>query len=84
MEALQKMAACAFDVVISDLKMEKVDGIALLEKIKSRYPSTMVIMITGHASIDSAVETIRKGAYHYITKPFKKEEILLAIEKAFK
>ena len=82
MEALQKMAACAFDVVISDLKMEKVDGIALLEKIKSRYPGTMVIMITGHASIDSAVETIRKGAFHYITKPFKLEEVRDTVKEA--
>jgi ATP-dependent Lon protease len=81
-EALQKMAVCAFDVVISDLKMEKVDGIALLEKIKSRYPSTMVIMITGHASIDSAVETIRKGAFHYITKPFKLEEVRDTVREA--
>jgi ATP-dependent Lon protease len=82
MDALQKMAACAFDVVISDLKMEKVDGIALLEKIKSRYPNTMVIMITGHASIDSAVETIRKGAFHYITKPFKLEEVRDTVREA--
>ncbi|MFZ2196488.1 MAG: endopeptidase La, partial [Thermodesulfovibrionales bacterium] len=82
MEALQKMVACAFDVVISDLKMEKVDGIALLEKIKSRYPNTIVIMITGHASIDSAVETIRKGAFHYITKPFKLEEVRDTVREA--
>lgn len=82
MEALQKMAVSAFDVVISDLKMEKVDGIALLEKIKSRYPNTMVIMITGHASIDSAVESIRKGAFHYITKPFKLEEVRDTIREA--
>jgi len=82
MEALKKMAACVFDVVISDLKMERVDGIALLEKIKSRYPNTMVIMITGHASIDSAVETIRKGAFHYITKPFKLEEVRDTVREA--
>ena len=81
-EAIQKMAACAFDVVISDLKMEKLDGIALLEKIKSRYPNTMVIMVTGHASIDSAVETIRKGAFHYITKPFKLDEVRDTVREA--
>ncbi len=82
MEALEKMAAFAFDVVISDLKMEKVDGIALLEKIKSRYTNTVVIMITGHASIDSAVETIRKGAFHYITKPFNLEEVRDTVREA--
>jgi ATP-dependent Lon protease len=87
MEAIEKMAASAFDIVITDLKMEKMDGIALLEKIKSRYPDTVVIMITGHASIDSAVETLRKGAFHYITKPFKlevvRETVKEAVEKRF-
>ena len=82
MDALEKMAASAFDIVISDLKMEKVDGIALLEKIKSRNPNTIVIMITGHASIDSAVETIRKGAFHYITKPFKLDEVRDTVREA--
>lgn len=82
MEALEKMANCAFDVVITDLKMEKVDGIALLEKIKSSHPNTVVIMVTGHASIDSAVETIRKGAFHYITKPFKLDEVRETVREA--
>lgn len=86
-EALEKAAKNAFDVIITDLKMEKVDGLALLEKIKSRYSHTIVIMITGHASIDSAVETIRKGAFHYITKPFKLDEVRdtvrEAVEKCF-
>jgi ATP-dependent Lon protease len=82
MEALEKTAQNSFDVIITDLKMEKVDGIALLEKIKSRYPHTIVIMITGHASIDSAVETIRKGAFHYITKPFKLDEVRDTVRQA--
>ena len=86
-DALEKMAGGAFDIVITDLKMEKMDGISLLEKIKSRYPNTIVIMITGHASIDSAVETLRKGAFHYITKPFKlvevRDTVKEAVEKRF-
>jgi len=87
MTALEEIARNSFDVIITDLKMEKIDGIALLEKIKSRHPHTIVIMITGHASIDSAVETIRKGAFHYITKPFKLDEVRdtvrQAVEKRF-
>lgn len=82
MEAIEKVTGGSFDVVLTDLRMEKIDGIALLEKIKSRYPSTMVIMITGHASIDSAVETIRKGAFHYITKPFKLDEVRATVREA--
>ena len=81
-EALEKIAKNAFDIVMTDLKMEKVDGLALLEKIKSRHPHTVVIMITGHASIDSAVETIRKGAFHYITKPFKLDEVRETVREA--
>ena len=82
MEALEKIAKNAFDVIITDLKMEKVDGLVLLEKVKSRHPHTIVIMITGHASIDSAVEAIRKGAFHYITKPFKLEEVRDTVREA--
>ena len=82
LKALEKMSASAFDVVISDLKMEKVDGIALLEKIKTRYPHIMVIIVTGHASVDSAVATIRKGAFHYITKPFKLDEVRDTVKEA--
>ncbi len=82
LDALEKMAANMFDVVITDLKMEKLDGIALLEEIKSHYPGTMVIMITGHASVDSAVETIRKGAFHYITKPFKLDDVRKTVSEA--
>jgi ATP-dependent Lon protease len=82
MDALEKVADSAFDVVMTDLKMSNIDGIALLEKIKSRHPGTMVIVITGHASIDSAVETIRKGAFHYITKPFKLDEVRATVREA--
>jgi ATP-dependent Lon protease len=82
MDALEKVADSAFDVVMTDLKMSNIDGIALLEKIKSRHPGTMVIMMTGHASIDSAVETIRKGAFHYITKPFKLDEVRATVREA--
>ncbi|MDH4231651.1 MAG: endopeptidase La, partial [Nitrospirota bacterium] len=82
MDALEKFSVSEFDVVMTDLKMSNIDGIALLEKIKSRQPNTMVIMITGHASIDSAVETIRKGAFHYITKPFKLDEVRATVREA--
>ncbi len=71
-----------FDVVLTDLKMEKVDGIQILKKSKELYPDTEVIMITGYATIESAIEAIKKGAYDYITKPFKLEEVRKVVKEA--
>lgn len=75
MEALSKLDQYEFDVVLTDLKMEKVDGMEILETTKTRFPDTEVIMITGYASIDSAVEAMKKGAFHYVAKPFKLDEV---------
>ncbi len=71
-----------FDVVLTDLKMEKVDGIEILEKCKSLHPDTEVIMITAYASIPSAVETMKKGAFYYIAKPFKLDEVKRVVKEA--
>ena len=71
-----------FDLVITDLKMPKMDGIALLEEAKRIQPSAAVIMMTAYATIETAVEATRKGAFDYITKPFRKERILLTIRRA--
>ena len=81
-EALEKLETSAFDVVMTDLKMEKVTGMDVLKKTKSKYPDTQVIMITGHASVETAVETIKKGASDYIEKPVKLDEVRLAVAKA--
>jgi ATP-dependent Lon protease len=82
MEALKKMATSDFDVIMTDLKMEKVNGIDLLEKAKTGCPDSRVIMITAYASVDSAVEAMKKGAFHYITKPFKLEEVRGIVREA--
>ncbi len=81
-EAIKKMEASDFDVVLTDIRMEKVNGIEILEKTKNKYPDTKVIMITGYASVDSAVETIKRGAFHYIEKPFKVDSVRLVIKQA--
>ena len=73
-----------FDLVITDLKMPKMDGIKLLEEAKKIRPKTSVVILTAFATIDTAVEAIRKGAYDYITKPFRRERILLTIDKVMK
>src|SRR5512136_3202516 len=65
-----------------DIRMPKMDGIAVLKKIKAAFPETIVIMITAYASTDTAIKAMKEGAYDYITKPFKVEEIKLIIKNA--
>ena len=69
--AIQKNA---FDLVLTDLKMPGIDGIEVLRHIRATTPDVPVIMITGHATLDSAVEAMKAGAYHYIAKPFRLAE----------
>jgi two-component system, NtrC family, response regulator PilR len=71
-----------FDLVLMDIRMPKLDGISALKKIKSTSPETVVIMITAYASADTAIKAMKEGAYDYITKPFKVEEIKLIINNA--
>lgn len=80
--ALKLLQEQDFDVVLTDLKMEKVDGIEILERCKRLYPDTEVIMITAYATIPSAVETMKKGACDYIAKPFKLEEVKRIVKEA--
>jgi ATP-dependent Lon protease len=75
LEALDKVKAQEFDVVLSDLKMEKMDGIQLLEAVKQITPTTEFIMVTGYATVSSAVDALRKGAAHYLSKPIKLDEL---------
>ncbi len=80
--AVKAVQAEIFDLVITDVKMPGVDGIELLKIIKEVSPETVVIMITAFATAETAVEAMKLGAYDYITKPFKVEEIKLIIQKA--
>jgi len=81
LEALDLLRQYTADIVISDMKMPKMDGIQLLREIKKSHPGTPVIMITGHGSIDSAVEAMKEDAYDYITKPIIDSEIKIIIER---
>jgi len=74
----------AFDILLTDLKMPHLDGMRLLEHCKQRSPLCAVILMTAYGTIDSAVEATRKGAFDYVTKPFRKERILQLIEQAMK
>ncbi len=70
------------DLVLTDLRMKGKDGLAVLDACKRLWPQTEVIVVTGYASVDTAVEAIQKGAYHYLAKPVKKEEMLALVQKA--
>ncbi|MBF0538153.1 MAG: sigma-54-dependent Fis family transcriptional regulator [Nitrospirae bacterium] len=81
LDALDRIEREGFDVVISDVKMPKLTGIELLEKVKQRCPETEVIVMTAFGSIESAVAAMKKGAYDYITKPFEFDEIIIKLKK---
>jgi len=81
-DALPVLEKNEFDVVISDIKMEGMDGIELLEKLRIQYPDTKVIMVTGYATVQSAIEAMKKGAFHYIAKPFRLEEVRETVKSA--
>ncbi len=71
-----------YDLAVVDLKMEDMDGLEVLSRIKSINPSTEVIVMTAFGTIDSAIQAMRKGAYDYVTKPFQLSDILSVIERA--
>ena len=81
-EALDFLQKTAFDVIVTDLKMGKVDGMEVLEKAKAVNPGTEVIVITGYATVSTAIEAMKKGSYHYLTKPLKLNDIRATIQKA--
>ena len=82
--ALELFKKQPFDLVIADLKMPRMDGIKLLEEVKKINPNVLVVIMTAYGTIETAVEAVQKGAYDYITKPFRKERILLTINKVMK
>lgn len=80
--ALQRIDEKTFDIVVTDIRMDEIDGIEVLERVKKKSPRTKVIMITGYAMMALAREAMEKGAYDFIAKPFTPEELRKAITKA--
>jgi len=83
LEGIEHLNKDIFDLVITDIKMPKADGFEVLKKVKELSPSTIVIMITAFGTTESTIEAMKLGAYDYIYKPFKIDEIRLVIQKAF-
>src|SRR5512139_596766 len=81
-EAMKLARTYEPDVVLSDLKMGKMDGIELLEKLKSLKQAPTVLIMTAFGTVDSAVDAMKKGAFDYLTKPLDREVVLLAIRRA--
>jgi ATP-dependent Lon protease len=81
-EALDLVARYRFDVILTDLKMDKVDGMTLLSQAKQVHPDTEVIVITGYATVPTAVEAMKKGSYQFLAKPLKLDDIRSTVKKA--
>ena len=81
-EALKLLQKQEFDVVLTDLRMDEVDGMQVIAECKKLYPESEVVMITAYASLPSAIETMKKGAYYYLAKPFKLDEVRKVVKEA--
>jgi DNA-binding NtrC family response regulator len=80
--ALALLGKQTFDVVLTDLRMEKTDGMQILEKCRATCPDTEVILITGYATLESAVEAMKHGAFYYIAKPYRLDEVRKVVAEA--
>lgn len=80
--ALRELNSAEFDVILTDLRMGRVSGIELLETARRRYPETRIIIVTGYATVPSAIEAVKKGAFDYIAKPYKLDEVRDAVRQA--
>ncbi len=80
--ALEILQKSAYDVVLSDVRMPDMDGMELLESVMTEHPDSTVILMSAYGNVDGALAAIKKGAYDYISKPFKKDEVILVLKKA--
>jgi DNA-binding NtrC family response regulator len=81
-EAVDRINARDFDIVVTDVRMEDIDGLRVLDHVMGKSPKTKVIIITGYATIEMAREALAKGAYDFIAKPFKPKDLRAVVAKA--
>ena len=79
-EGLQHIEKSDFDFVLCDIRMPRMDGTTFLEEARERYPEKTYIMMSAYGTIETALEAMKKGAYDYISKPFKADEVLLTLK----
>jgi len=82
--AIERIGKKDFDIIITDVRMDDVDGMQILEHVMAKSPRTKVIIITGYATVELAREALIKGAFDFIAKPFKPSDLRVIIEKAAK
>ncbi len=82
-KAWERVQNETFDLIVSDVKMPKMDGVELLRAVKQHSPKTIVIMMTAYGDIDNAVETMKVGAFDYLLKPFSAEILISSVNRAF-
>ncbi|MCK5528290.1 MAG: response regulator, partial [Kiritimatiellae bacterium] len=81
-DAMEEIEKGDLDLVVSDIRMQPLSGLFLLQELQSNKPELPVIMMTAYASVDTALEALKMGAYDYLTKPFKVEEFIEVIDRA--
>ncbi len=82
LEATQLLEQRPFDLLITDLMMPEVDGMEVLHQAKALYPDIQAIIITGYASLETAIQAVKEGAYDYLRKPFRLEELKISVDNA--
>jgi two-component system, NtrC family, response regulator PilR len=82
-EALEKLGTEEFDLILTDLKMQGMSGMELLEKVLAENPQQCIVIMTAHGTVDSAVEAMKKGAFDYLEKPLERDDLLLTLQRAF-
>jgi two-component system response regulator AtoC len=81
-EGLQRLGSSRFDFILCDIRMPRMDGLTFLKQAHEQFPEKTVIMMSAYGTIDTALEAMKLGAYDYISKPFKSDEVLLTLKKA--
>jgi DNA-binding response OmpR family regulator len=83
-QALENLGRKVFDLLVADLRLPDINGMEVIKILRQKRPQTMVIVITGYASVDTVVESMKLGAYEYIPKPFTEEQIKSAVDAALR
>ncbi len=82
LEAIKQLKQHSYDLLITDLMMPKVDGIEVMHRARKIYPEILIIIITGYASLETAIQAVKEGAYDYIRKPFRLDELKISVDNA--